>query len=568
MALSKKQLLQFESVRGRAEGMVNNDGARVALYTSLRDMFAMEWDGKPSADWVRQVVSPDAYNAVIGVLRLMMAAEPQINVPSGESTVENVVRDDQMERALRAVLRRADEARDVSAIYDAVMSAALFGEIVVRVGCSADVAAMAKDAGNDALVTMAGRVPYTIDTLNPSTVFSHSDALGLRRVCIVEATTGASVREFWGDLAEGVEDDDETEVELFDYWDRTWRAVWVKNQDAPILCEEHGLPFIPIVRRVVQGTRLWTRDDGDTVFPLLYAMYKSGLWEAQNIALTMIYSMAYAMGSVPFLALEKQSAGQPDPAVDWSNPGINVRLLPGQKITRVAQDAVPQEMVQLLNLVESKTPESLMPKVVFGQSPGGNVSFSALNLMSQGGRLPLIPIQERVGDVFSRVLEIVLRWVKLEKKGVELYDKGILHALDPARIDDERINVEVTITPNLPQDRMSVGTLVSQLIGQQVISRRTGREWMYVHDDTAETEQILLERFIEKMGEQFMEGVGARSDVGEFYGEGMESRPDVEPMGEGPLFDTGAGGMPGVMAGISPVVEPMMPGGMGGDGRR
>lgn len=550
---------QFETIRERADGMVNDDQVRVALYVALREMFRMEWDGKPRADWIRQVVSPDAYNAVVGILRLMMAAEPQIRVPSGESTIENVVRDDRTERALRALLHRADEARDVAALYDAVISATLFGEVVLRVGCSADVVDLVKGT-NKALAAMAARVPFTIDALNPATVFVDSDVLGLRRVVIVEETSAGHVKEFWGTLAEGLGDDD-AEVELYDYWDRTWRAVWVKNAAGFVLCEEHGLPFIPIVRRVVQGTKLWTTDDGETVWPLLYPMYKSGLWDAQNIALTMIYSLAYAMGSVPFLALEKESPSQPDPEIDWSQPGINVRLLRGQRIVRVAQDAIPQEMMTLLNLVESKTPESLMPKVVFGQSPGGSTSFSALNLLSQGGRLPLVPIQERVGDAMGSALEIVLRWIAEEGKALELYDAGVMYAIDPQQIDKDRVWVDVRLDPAMPQDRMSTAAVVTQLIDRQVISRKTGREWMHVDDDTGETEQILLEKFVTDMAEAWSKQAGQVADVGEMLGGDWAEPEVVDQMGEGQLFNTGQGGIPSVQAGMMPQVEPLMPGG-------
>lgn len=552
--------LAFTEVQKRAEQMVNDDQARVGVCHAMRDMFQMEWSGEPKADWVRRVVSPDAYDAAMGVLRLMMAAEPQITVASSETTVEDVVQDDVTERGLRAVLHKSDAAREISAVYDAALSATLFGEIVMRVGYSADVADLAQKAGNKALAEAARQVPFTIETLNPAGVYTESDAFGTRRVVIVEETTVGAVREFWGKLAAEIQGDEETEVELRDYWDREWRCVYVREHQAPILLERHELPFIPVVRRVVQGTGLWTRDDGARVWPLLYAMYQSGMWDAQNISLTMVYSLAYAMGSVPFIVTEKDSPNLPDPDIDWSRPGVNATLPKGVRLNRLALNAIPDEMLQVLNLVESKTPEMLMPKVVFGQAPSGSMSFSAINLLSQGGRLPLVPIQERLGDALAAVCEIILRWAIEEKSTIELYDGGILATIDPQRLQPERLHVSVSVTPDVPQDRVQVGALVSQLVASGVISRRTGREWMHVVDDTGETEQILLERFIETMAERFAQMVGARSDQPESLEAG------AEPEGaEGPLFDPSAGGLPPVMLTGQPEgIEPLMPGGAPG----
>ena len=206
-----------------------------------------------------------------------------------------------------------------------------------------------------------------------------------------------------------------------------------------------------------------------------------------------------------------------------------------------------------------------MPKVIFGQSPGSSMSFSAINLLSQGGRLPLVPIQERLGDALAAVCEIILRWVIEEAESIEVWDAGVLASIDPKKLASDRLHVTVKITPDVPQDRVQMGALVGQLVGSGVISRRTGREWMHILDDTAETEQILLERFVELMAEEYARKIGARSDVGEALG-GGEEVIQPEPLGSGPLFDPNQGGLPSVMATGQPQVEPLMPGGMQGSG--
>lgn len=560
--------LDFETVQERAEQMVTDDAARVGLYETMRDMFQMQWSGEPKADWIRKVVSPDAYDAAIGVLRLMMAAEPQINVPSTseETTGEEVVSDDVTERGLRAILRASDKRRKVSWIYDATLSAVLFGEIVARVGYSADIVKLSK---NKVLEAEAEQMPFTIETLNPAGVFTREDAFGTNRVVIIENTTYGVVREFWGKEAEHLQGEDDEDCEVYDYWDRTWHCVYVKGENKPILFDKHELPFIPVVRRIVQGTQLWTRDEGHTVFPLLYPLHESGMWDAQNIALTMVYSIAYAMGSVPFVAVKKERAGLPDPEIDWSRPGINVTLHDGVDIERLNVDAVSEEMLAVLNLVEGKVPEMLMPKVVFGQSPGATMAYAAINLLTQGGRLPLVPIQERLADVISEVCEIILRWILEEGADVELWDDGQWARIETDRLDEKRLWINVTITPDIPQDRMQLGTLVNQLVSAGIISKKTAREWMHILDDTKEQEQIIYERFVERLAAMFEEAGGGLLDL-DTLAQGLAEEFEAEPMGEGPLFDTSQGGLPPVMATGAPEepVPPMVPGGppVGGEG--
>lgn len=559
--------LDIQTARDRAQEMIDNDSGRIALCDTMRDMFLMEWDGQPAADWVKRVVSPDAYDAAVGITRLIMAAEPAITVASPESTVEELARDDETERALRAILRRSEEARETSAIIDAALSAVLFGEVVFRVSSGRDLATLARENKNTALAEAAERVPYMLECLNPAGVYTQADALGTRRAVIVETTTAGTVRELWGKRAENVTDDDTAEVELYDYWDRTHRAVWVKN-GADILSEPHGLPFVPIIRRVVQGTGLWTWTQGETVFPLLYGLHKSGFWDAQNIAYTMIYSLAYAMGSVPFIALEKESPNQPDPEIDWTRPGINMTLYKGQKLHRMPLDTIPAEMLQVLQVVEAKVPELLMPKVVFGQAPGASMSFSAINLLSQGGRLPLVPVQRGLGDALAAALVVVLRWAILEADAVEVYSRGVLTRLDPEALDPARLWVEVDITPDIPMDRVQLGTLVTQLEARGIISKKTAREWLHILDSTAEDEQILIEQFIAQMAAEFAQEAAKRSDLPETLGgaAAMQDGPEMDITGDpgtGPMFDTGAGGLPQVQAGVPPVVAAMMPGGGG-----
>jgi hypothetical protein len=285
------------------------------------------------------------------------------------------------------------------------------------------------------------------------------------------------------------------------------------------------------------------------VFPLLYALKESGMWDAQNIAYTMIYSLAYAQGSVPFIALRKPTPATADPEIDWSRPGINVTLYGETKLERLPMSAIPDEMVQVLQLTESKAGEMLVPKVVFGSSPTGGMSFSAINLLAQGGRLPLVPIQERTADALARALEITLLWIAHAGEAQDVVDGGRVLTIDPTDIDPERVAVQVSLRPNLPQDRLSLVAAVVQLLDRQVISQRTARDWLNVLDSTGETWQVLVEQYIKANAELYAKAMGEQAQVGETFGAAAEAETPIEQPqepGQGALFNTGLGGVPAV----------------------
>jgi hypothetical protein len=553
--------------------MLTDNTTRISAYEAYRDMFLMAWNNQPSADWIRKIVSPDAFDGVIAIWRLMVASgEPTISVPGVESEKDEQAHDDLLERALRAIFHRAQRNVEVSLVGDLTLSAAVDGVAALRIGNSADVVELARSNGNEVLAGMAEQVPFTFDVLDPGTTFVDYDNYGIRRALIIERMPAGEVREFWGKKAEHVTQDETEEVEVYDWWDRKKRCVWVKDAQQWILFEEHELPFIPIVRVSTQATTLW-RDRGRLEFPLLYPLKESGMFEMHSLALTMAASTTNAMGSMPFLALIKSKRNQPDPTIDWSKPGVQVTLEEGQDIKQIATQAIPEAVLRILEIAENKGQEMVVPKVIFGQAPSGSIAFSALNLLSQAGRLPVVPIRDAVSRALSSAFEIVLRWI--EHAGAELTVQagGTVAKVDPGRIDPATVWVDVEVSPALPQDRASTMNAVSVGTGAGIISRRTARTWLNITDSTEEQEQILLEKFMDKYAERFEQEVAAEAGLLEeadapamegpegLEGEGLEEESTtIDDLVAGIGYDPSRGGLPPVMGGQTPTVPPMMPG--------
>lgn len=542
-----------EKLKKRARRLYEGGQTRAGLYHDLRAMFKMEWGAAPTADWIKKVVAPDAHDAVVAIWRLMLASgEPAVSVPTAEHGPDQAAHDDVLERGLRAVLHRAQRGAQFPLVQDLVLSAAVDGVAALRVGNSADVLALAAEAKNEALAMAAAGMPFTLEALDPASVFADYDTYGMRAALVVSSMTVLEVRETWGDKRTAVlaGRTEEEQVDVWDYWDRQRRVLWVKDGEGEIINEEHGLPFIPVIREVAQGAGVWGEAQE---FPLLYPLKQSGMYELESLALTMAASTTNAMGSLPYVALRKKSPAQPDPEVDWSKPGINMTLLEGQSIETVAVQAIPDALLTMMQLVERKTQEMSVPKTLLGQSPSGAQSYSALNLLTQSGRLPLVPIQQAVERALARALEIVLQWVALGGAVVTVQAGGALAALDPERIDPRAVWVEVGLEPSLPQDKLAITNAVTLAQRAGLISKKTGREWLHVEDTTGEQEQIYREQFMDKHAERF------QAEAAEAGGIEVEEPQPAEPI-SGQGYNPSLGGLPAVLGGYQPDVDAMMPG--------
>src|SRR5512143_661963 len=78
-------------------------GKRDKLFEDLRKMFHMEWQNAPNADWIKATMSPSAYNAATGAMRLLDATAPQFTVPYSVEMVDAESRSERMEKAARAM---------------------------------------------------------------------------------------------------------------------------------------------------------------------------------------------------------------------------------------------------------------------------------------------------------------------------------------------------------------------------------------------------------------------------------------------------------------------------------
>lgn len=457
----------LDDIKDLAQRLTALYSARDAMYLELRQMLHMEWQDPPTGDWIKATMSPSAYNAVIGAVRLMVSTEPGVNVPFDEAHADAKNVSSRMEQACKAMWSGAGRVAQRPVHYEVVFSAIMFAEICGSVTRTADLLRYAEGSGDKAQIArmkhVAAQTPYMFHIYNPIHCYGDFDLYGLRGMLRKAPTTWAECKATWGKLAEEsvsgkfITDHKEYDpVTLYDWWDWEYRAVWVDGADQAILLKPHGLEFLPVVDQVVDGTMLFDRPELQR-FPLLYAMWKSELWKRENLGLTTMYSLIHALGANP---LTQQETDDPDKplVIDRTVPGGTVKVAKGERLSPLLEKVVDPEQYKGLEMARQINEESTIPKMALGAPPQQLMAFSAISLLTQSGRLPLVATKQMGGEAIANLLIAALTWYKSDPpQGGKFYDagKGNYIEITSQEIPD-RIALRVNLEPDLPTDKLQL----------------------------------------------------------------------------------------------------------------
>jgi len=492
----------FAKVREQCEQWVQLHAQRDAMYKAIERMVQMDWDYAPTEEYIKPTMSPDPHNAIIGIVRLMTSTEPQISVGSCPNDQASIDTADKLEKVLKALWYKANAEQQWPLHYGACYSAALYSEVCIQIGSMADNVAWSAAKGQTAerLQEEARQRPFVYSVKNPTQVYPQFGAFGLRSVLHRYVRRLWEVKEWWGSNAKHVDGEDLDLVTYNDYWTEEHRIVWVSSHDKPILYERHGLPFIPWVCRVVMGSGLYAEPEKQRV-PMLLPLHKGKWWHRQNLLYTAFFTLASQMGWPTWIV--KTNDGR-DIAIDLNRPGGQIPLRLGESVEPLQKMLIDAAVTQGLQIADQKTVASTLPRIVFGESPGSTMAYSAMNLLSQGGRLPLVPIEQQVGRALAEMFEVTLKWIAHRGEPVELYRVGELASIEPADINTAHIEIDVKLKADIPQDRLQLANVVNLLRqpgpdGLPLISRMSAVDLLGYMQPGDEFDQIVTEAIEAKL---------------------------------------------------------------------
>lgn len=494
---------KFSDIKSHAEAMKSGFGTRNAQFKNYEDIYLLNPGSLPSQEWIKQTISPDGRNSVLGAKRLMTAADPTWEVPVGTNDNETKKISSQVERACATIWTAAGRVRRKPLHYDVVTSALLYDEIHISITTTESIVARATKAQKARAEMVAKRTPLLFEVINPQLGYPEFDSMGLAAYKADQQKTVGQIIAIFGAEAEkqlaGKKSTEE--VEFNEYFDVEYHCVWITGQSKPLLLEEHKLPMIPIVAQTVEGSDLF--DIEDSRQPFLYTLKKSNIWDRQNLMGTVMFSLMFAIGSNPMFVAKMQDPSA-DIEPDFSTPGGVIKLGQGEDFGMLAKQAISAEMMELWKLAEQKGVESTMYRQTLGEPLTGNAPFSMVSLLAQSGRLPLIGTQRMAGWAIADAMYTGLQLLKAGGQGLKLSDKKgavELKAKDIPEVFDLNCKLDIT----MPQDERQNAVIANEVVKGRLSSRRNAAE-KYLsngqYDDTLD--EIWTEEFADLRHQQEM----------------------------------------------------------------
>lgn len=486
----------YNAIQEHANAMKMNLSNRNLAFDEYEDMFMLEDNDVPSGTHIKKTLSPDARNSLLGAARLMTAADPIWNVPRELNTPETHNVSTSIEKVASAIWWASSRVAKKPLHFDPVLSALLYGEIHMRVTLTKD---MVEKASSPAAKNRAQRVqkmtPVIIETMNPRNGFPEFDSLGLSAFYSEYIMTVSNVRSIWGKDAEeqlGTKKGYET-VTYCEYWNDTYHYVWLLEASAtPILAVEHGLTEIPIVAQLCEGSEMFTRAQQESRQPFLYTMRKSSMWKRQNLELTAIYTNVNAIVNNPtFIYRRNDESKNISQQMDFSIPGGVVYVGQGEVIEPMKKEAIDPAILKALEIAEQKGIESTIYKQTLGEPLGANAPFSMVSLLSQSGRLPLVPYQRAASFAFSDIMKIAMGLMKGAGSDINVVgNEGIIkfYSKDIPETFELTCNLDIS----MPTDERQNVVMASQATfgTDPLVSKKFAREsWLKItNPDEMQTE--------------------------------------------------------------------------------
>lgn len=456
---------EFKHVKEHAQEILMAYSKRNEINAAMEDLYWMRWQdqgavAKAIGDIVKVTNSPRASNALEGMIRLLCASDPIFSVPQEDNSEITNANSEKLEKFCHAMFQASGKIVNMPLHYEVVRSAMLFDEIVISLQSTKELEKACHGTAKEVRAAeIAQRTPFLFKAEHPSDNYPEFDEMGLCFCYSKRKVKQSDVMAAFGEKA--VKQLDKLnqsgtskykEVELHDAYDLETRTVWINNADEPIVFDLHEYPFIPKIIAIPEGSNLFSKPE-EKRHPALYNLWKSGLIERQNLFLTVLYTMIFALGGNPMF-VEYLHNPQNPPIIDYSIPGYTARYRVGERREPMAKQLLDPSLMQGWQIAQELEMESTIYRQTLGEPLGANAPYSMVALLSQSGRLPLIMPQRIGGFAIARAAEYALKIMRKEQQRGQVAASGIYSILEPNEIP-EYFEVEAKLDIAMPQDLLN-----------------------------------------------------------------------------------------------------------------
>lgn len=561
-----RSLTEIKSIGDDLRGIYTN---RDTMFKEIEQMYLLQTSDLPGDPWIKETIDPDPRNKLNGAIRLLTATMPKWEVPYDSNSPDGKELSSAIESIASNIWNMASRVAQRRLTEEVVKSALLYGEIHTATWTMDD---MLKTAGaNRARIERAkAMTPLMFQVYNPRTGYPLFDSLGLQAYYREIDIKAGEVIGTYGKDAEALLVGKKASdlVTLYEYWDDVTHAVWLDEGEI-VTPQPHNLPSIPISARIAEGSELFLNSDQQTRQPFLYGLWKSNLWHRQNLYLTVVASLAFAIGANPLLVLN-QATPEDDVRIDATAPLNRILVPPGASLSTLAKSVIDPSLTQMSSEIARKVEDSTIYGQTLGQPLGGNAPYSMVQLLHQAGRLPLVPFQIAAGEVIADSMRTGLMTLKQAGGDFERVVGGQRVKLKYKDLPDD-LDISCKLDVHLPQDMRQNAAVAAQVVGSGLASKRWAREnTLDIGQSDEMTYEVLKEQLTDVMVQQQVQQMIQQQQM-QMQGQMQQQQgPPPEMQGGQMPQDMGQGmGQPALppeamqgpqqaSAGL-PMTEPMMP---------
>lgn len=464
--------MSFKDYQQTAQDLYDSYQPRNTLFSHMDAMYYKSWDfpsGMP--DWVMKVVSTDPADAVNTTVRTFSTVRPHFKVMPMLPNEDNRDRANQIETAIGYNFRQAGRRKPTSVEWDVLLSATLYGMVAGQLIYLPYQEKVLKAMGKDTKRLKATRRygDFAFIFHKPGNIYPVFSEYGLESNLTVRCLSYDEFKAAWGNLADKKKESDYyTVCEYVDYKER-WASVTYNDSntvriagEGDILYEdENTLGFIPYAIRMY-GNAL-SADTDRQVMPLLQSVYESGQWDMLNVFESMDASLAFKRAARPEYAGEFPPGKQPE--IDNTEPSGVMNLPVGtQNFTPLPSQSVDQRLMMEKTQFRSSIVQGTLARALTTLEFPSGTAYSSVNQILQTATNSLAPWRMLAENALSDLAHLMLCWIKYYGKeygGATLYGKyddktnsGMAVNISDKEIDPDILQVEVTLTPDLPIDKL------------------------------------------------------------------------------------------------------------------
>lgn len=363
--------------------------------------------------------------------------------------------------------------------------------------------------------------PWTTTLHDPITVFPRPGVGGLRHVTQQYTASPAQIAFDYGQFSEELEahfegsttksgtttgdaGDMSTAHTVVTYFDAFWWTLLVDGEH--IGTRKHDYGFVPWIIRLRGGepvrTNTMTGEDdpmhtrwkGTSAIEGLKVSYKA----LNKILTQMATEVAKAANPAIILNYDEDYGA---PAQITTEEGARILLHLNEKAQALDVNKIPAEVQHVLAALAEDTNLAGLPPVLYGEGTP-NLAGHAIALLNAAARDVFFPVTSASAsfdqELFRRVLELFERFGNEQRPLAFIGRRAGARStygneLLPSHITDNGTWVEVNYRSILPQDKIAMGNLGTQLVREHIIDRDEVRDWIDVEDSVRMRQRVLAE---------------------------------------------------------------------------